>query len=65
VLTWPDRRPISPDWLTHRFGHLIVASGLPPVRLHDLRRGGRHPSPWPPAPARVSCTGTTRTGQHR
>ncbi len=39
VFAWPDGRPISPDWLTHRFHHLVVASGLPPVRLHDLRHG--------------------------
>jgi integrase len=39
VFAWPDGRPISPDWLTHRFHHLVNASGLPPVRLHDLRHG--------------------------
>ena len=39
VFTWPDGRPIGPDWLTHRFHHLVTISGLPPVRLHDLRHG--------------------------
>ncbi len=39
VFAWPDGRPISPDWLTHRFHHLVTESGLPPVRLHDLRHG--------------------------
>jgi integrase len=39
VFCWPDSRPLSPDWLTHRFHHLVTASGLPPVRLHDLRHG--------------------------
>jgi integrase len=39
VYTRPDGRPIRPDWLTHRFTTLVAASGLPPVRLHDLRHG--------------------------
>jgi integrase len=39
VFTWPDGRPIRPDWLTHRFADLVTASGLPPVRLHGLRHG--------------------------
>jgi integrase len=34
-----DGRAIRPDWLTHRFTALVAASGLPPVRLHDLRHG--------------------------
>lgn len=32
-------QPISPDRLSINFGKLIAASGLPPVRLHDLRHG--------------------------
>lgn len=39
VFCWPDGRPLSPDWLTHHFHYLVVGSGLPPVRLHDLRHG--------------------------
>ncbi len=39
MFTWPDGRGLSPDWLTHRFTHLVAASGLPPVRLHGLRHG--------------------------
>jgi integrase len=39
VFTWPDGRGLSPDWLTHRFHHLVASSGLPPVRLHGLRHG--------------------------
>jgi integrase len=39
VFTLADGRPIHPDWLTHRFRVLVAASGLPPVRLHDLRHG--------------------------
>jgi integrase len=39
IFTWPDSRPIRPDWLTHRFAALVAGSGLPPVRLHSLRHG--------------------------
>ncbi|GAA2828855.1 hypothetical protein GCM10020220_017150 [Nonomuraea rubra] len=31
--------PVQPGHLTHRFHKLVSASGLPPVRLHDLRHG--------------------------
>ncbi|MET9245604.1 tyrosine-type recombinase/integrase [Nonomuraea sp. NPDC003709] len=30
---------LRPDYLTGRFRRLVAASGLPPVRLHDLRHG--------------------------
>jgi integrase len=30
---------LRPDYLTRRLATLIAASGLPPVRLHDLRHG--------------------------
>jgi integrase len=39
VFTTDLGAPLHPDWLTRRFGHLVNASGLPPVRLHDLRHG--------------------------
>ncbi|MFI6483727.1 hypothetical protein ACIBH1_37780 [Nonomuraea sp. NPDC050663] len=39
VFTREDGRPIRPDYLTYRFRYLVKASGLPPVRLHDLRHG--------------------------
>jgi len=39
VFTTPDGTPLHPDWLTRRFGRLVKDSGLPPVRLHDLRHG--------------------------
>ncbi len=39
VFTTPDGSPLHPDWLTRRFGRLVEESGLPPVRLHDLRHG--------------------------
>ncbi|MEV6158889.1 tyrosine-type recombinase/integrase [Nonomuraea sp. NPDC052129] len=39
VFTTADRAPLRPDYLTERFRQLVAASGLPPVRLHDLRHG--------------------------
>ncbi|PZG23167.1 tyrosine-type recombinase/integrase [Nonomuraea aridisoli] len=39
VFTRTDGQPIRPDYLTYRFRYLVTASGLPPVRLHDLRHG--------------------------
>jgi hypothetical protein len=30
---------LHPDFLTRRFHRLVELSGLPPVRLHDLRHG--------------------------
>jgi len=39
VFTALDGGPLSPDYLTATFTHLVRASGLPPVRLHDLRHG--------------------------
>nr|WP_053174786.1 site-specific integrase [Nonomuraea sp. SBT364] len=39
VFTRADGQPIRPDYLTYRFRRSVAASGLPPVRLHDLRHG--------------------------
>jgi integrase len=39
VFTALDGGPLSPDYLTATFAQLVRASGLPPVRLHDLRQG--------------------------
>jgi integrase len=39
VFTKPDGTPLNPDHLTRRFRYLVRKSGLPPVRLHDLRHG--------------------------
>jgi integrase len=39
VFTNPDGSALHPDWVTRRFGLLVKDSGLPPVRLHDLRHG--------------------------
>jgi integrase len=34
-----DGAPLRPDHLTARFRKLVRESGLPPIRLHDLRHG--------------------------
>jgi integrase len=39
VFTGADGEPLRPDYLTGRFRRLVTASGLPPIRLHDLRHG--------------------------
>ncbi|MFF5290993.1 tyrosine-type recombinase/integrase [Paractinoplanes globisporus] len=39
MFTTPDGQPLHPDFLTRRFVRLVEDSGLPPVRLHDLRHG--------------------------
>ncbi|MFF3073317.1 tyrosine-type recombinase/integrase [Kitasatospora sp. NPDC057936] len=32
-------RPLRPDYIGHVFQNMVRRSGLPPVRLHDLRHG--------------------------
>jgi integrase len=39
VFTSADGGPLTPDYLTRTFVRLLKATGLPPVRLHDLRHG--------------------------
>ena len=39
VFAGPGGGPLRPDYLTVTFGRLVKRSGLPPVRLHDLRHG--------------------------
>jgi hypothetical protein len=39
VFTNAEGSPLNPDYLTRRFRYLVRQSGLPPVRLHDLRHG--------------------------
>jgi integrase len=39
VFVAEDGAPLHPDFLTRRFHHLVDESGLPPIRLHDLRHG--------------------------
>ncbi|MEU7163164.1 site-specific integrase [Streptomyces morookaense] len=37
MFTMPDGSFIHPGWLTDYFERLVELSGLPPIRLHDLR----------------------------
>lgn len=37
VFCWPDGRPISSDYVSHRFGKILKKYGLPHIRFHDLR----------------------------
>ncbi|MCR8573118.1 site-specific integrase [Streptomyces sp. Isolate_219] len=37
VWTHENGEEIHPDWMSRRFKRLVELSGLPPVRLHDLR----------------------------
>jgi integrase len=39
VFTDPHGEPIKPSHVSHRFAAAVKASGLPPVRFHDLRHG--------------------------
>jgi Mn2+/Fe2+ NRAMP family transporter len=39
VFTRPNGDPMAPDWLSRYFRQLSDATGLPPIRLHDLRHG--------------------------
>ena len=39
MFTTSGGQPLHPDFLTRRFRRLVEQSGLPPVRLHDLRHG--------------------------
>jgi integrase len=37
VFALPDGHPLNPEYVSRRFQRLVGATGLPPVRLHDLR----------------------------
>jgi integrase len=37
VFGHPDGEPLNPEYVSRRFQRLVRASGLPSVRLHDLR----------------------------
>jgi len=39
IFTRAGGDPMAPDWLSCYFRQLNTASGLPPIRLHDLRHG--------------------------
>jgi hypothetical protein len=50
AFTNPVGEPLNQDYLTGRFAHLVRRSGLPPVRLHDLRHGAPPHSLMRPGP---------------
>lgn len=37
LFCWENGRPPHPDTITRRFGKLVEAAGLPPIRLQDVR----------------------------
>lgn len=37
VFCAPDGSPVNPDMVSRTFHRLVKSSGLPPIRLHDLR----------------------------
>lgn len=37
VFKWPDGRPYSPDYISHRFNRLLKKHDLPHIRFHELR----------------------------
>lgn len=37
ICVWPDGNPLSPDYVTRTFKHLLLKKGLPVIRFHDLR----------------------------
>ncbi|UBU12969.1 site-specific integrase [Nonomuraea gerenzanensis] len=64
MFTRENGEAIDPDYLSYRLHKLVLASGLPPVRLHDLRHGAATLALAAGAgPARGART--TRTCQHR
>lgn len=37
IFKWPDGRPYSPDYVSHRFRALLKKHNLPHIRFHELR----------------------------
>lgn len=37
VFCWPDGRPITSDYVSHRLGKLLKKHGLPHICFHELR----------------------------
>jgi len=37
IFKWPDGRPFSPNYVSHKFSALLKQHGLPHIRFHDLR----------------------------
>jgi integrase len=37
ICKWEDGKPITPDYVSATFKHLLESNGLPHIRFHDLR----------------------------
>ncbi len=37
VCTWPDGRPLEPDYVTRKFKQILRQNNMPEIRFHDLR----------------------------
>jgi integrase len=37
ICVWDDGRPLSTDYISHRFAKILKKHGLPPLRYHELR----------------------------
>ena len=37
IFTWPDGKPISPNYITRKFHKVQLKNNLAPIRIHDLR----------------------------
>ena len=37
VFCWPDGHPVTPDYVSHRFGKILKNHNLPHIRFHELR----------------------------
>ncbi|NBE92317.1 tyrosine-type recombinase/integrase [Nonomuraea sp. K271] len=64
MFTRENGEAIDPNYLSYRFHKLVLASGLPPVRLHDLRHGAATLALAAGADLRV-VQGLLRACQHR
>ncbi|MDX3101707.1 hypothetical protein [Nonomuraea angiospora] len=63
VFTTADGEPLRPDFLTGRFRRLVTASGQPPIRLHDLRRGAATLAPAARETARLVLNAASALGR--
>ena len=37
ICRWPDGRLLESDYVTRKFGQIIIQAEMPPIRFHDLR----------------------------
>lgn len=58
VFTTPTGQPVDSNDVTEQFEQLSMETGLPPIRLHDLRHGAA--TFLPPPPSSTTPTTTTR-----